>query len=54
MSTNSIIAPTSIELTTLECGARYERCTHYAWFHVPSVPRSDKRPMRAYIVALPS
>ncbi len=28
-------------LSALECGADYERCTHYAWFHFPEVPEES-------------
>lgn len=41
--------PTEAELTALECGAKYERCPHYAWFHVPSLGQNDQRNMREYL-----
>lgn len=41
--------PTEAALTAIECGAKFERCTHFAWAHVAGMSKEDRRTMRGYI-----
>lgn len=44
--------PTEADLTAFECGAGFERCSHYAWVHVPELGPEDRRGMAEYLKAL--
>jgi hypothetical protein len=35
--------------TAIECGERYERCSHYAWFHFPEIEHSVRLGTQKYL-----
>lgn len=41
------------QLVVIECGERFERCTHMAWFHVDTLDRNDPRSMRVFLAEQP-
>lgn len=41
------------QLTKVECGERFERCTHMAWYHIDSLDRNDSRSMRVFLAEQP-